>query len=1058
MRLSAGHQIGHYTLNYALGQGGMAEVWAATNSILGIQVALKVMLRGNPVQQARLLREGRAQAALDHPNILPVRDVIDVNGSLGLILPLVQGPSLDRVLRNYRPSVDEAVALFRAIAEGVSHAHQRGLIHRDLKPANVLLEERWGRVIPRVADFGLVKGDADYTHTQTGVFMGTLQYVAPEQLTDAANVDHRADLFSLGVILVELLRGRRPFRARSPRDLLLNYENGPDLSGILEGFTPLCQALLSFEPSDRPADGVAVLAMLDGIHPLGHRSVLAADSIIAQAIRLATPQPPRSADLNGSVSAASGTYLSSGFHIKKAPPASPPHNNLPVEISTFIGRDVELAQLAEAVEDSRLVTVLGTGGMGKTALILHFAHQHLMAYPGGVFFCDLSEAHTIEGIVFVVSQALGASLGKGDPLQQLDQAVASRGRCLIILDNFEQLVAYAGETVERWLKRASDARFVVTSRALLEVEGELVYRLLPLALDAAIALFEDRARRKKRSFAVTDANREAVTQLVQQLDGLPLAIELACARIGMMKPSMMLKRMRNRFKLLATGKRNTAHRQATLRATIDWSWALLADWEKAAFAQSSVFEGGFTLEAAEVVIDLEFFEGGRLSDAPWPMDAVQSLVDKSLLRPLGENRVGEMRFGMLMSLQEYAREQLRPDDAKAARARHLAFYAQHGDVAEMDALLGAEGVSRWWALRLEADNLLAANRFAVSTDDVDGAARTALGLFIVAIRQQPTVALPALNAVTAMANSRERTPLYPYVLNSLGNLHNEQSRMADAERYFQEALDLFRARGERRSEGTALGNLANLSAAQGRMVQAERRYAQALEIHREVGDRRSEGRVLGNLGNLLRQRGQADLAEEHLKAALTIHRATGDRQNEGYVRGNLGNLCGSQGRMGEAEAHFQAALAITREVGEHRGEGFILGNLGNLYLQQGRLEDAQDHFVRALARTREVGARSFAGYVLGNLGETLARQGDMIGARERFEEGEQLLRKTRHALSLVSLLCQRATVEIRAGDTNRAREALDAARQRAMGLNAGPGSVLGQRIAAVQAILDEATA
>ncbi|MEL6349721.1 MAG: serine/threonine-protein kinase [Myxococcota bacterium] len=161
MRLSAGQQIGHYTLDYRLGAGGMAEVWAATNGILGVKVALKVLFGGNPILQQRLLREGRAQAALDHQNILPVRDVIDVGGSLGLILPLIQGPSLDKLLQKYRPTLDEAVALFRAIVEGVGHAHERGLIHRDLKPGNVLFEERRGRIVTRVADFGLVKGDAE---------------------------------------------------------------------------------------------------------------------------------------------------------------------------------------------------------------------------------------------------------------------------------------------------------------------------------------------------------------------------------------------------------------------------------------------------------------------------------------------------------------------------------------------------------------------------------------------------------------------------------------------------------------------------------------------------------------------------------------------------------------------------------------------------------------------------------------------------------------------------------------------------------------------------------
>ncbi|MEL6348324.1 MAG: serine/threonine-protein kinase, partial [Myxococcota bacterium] len=290
MQLSAGQQIRHYTLNYRLGQGGMAEVWAATNSILGVQVALKVLFGGNPILQQRLIREGRAQAALDHENILPVRDVIDVGGSLGLILPLIQGPSLDKLLQHYRPSTDETVALFRAIVEGVGHAHQHGLIHRDLKPGNILLEERWGRVVPRVADFGLVKGSGPSFSenegvTRTNSMMGTLHYAAPEQLLDASTVDHRADLFSLGVILVEMLTGRRPFQASSLRELLAAYKTGPDLSGVPEAFQELCLSLLADDANHRLSDSAILTKQLGIVHRLPPRQVLGLVSGVAKAMR-----------------------------------------------------------------------------------------------------------------------------------------------------------------------------------------------------------------------------------------------------------------------------------------------------------------------------------------------------------------------------------------------------------------------------------------------------------------------------------------------------------------------------------------------------------------------------------------------------------------------------------------------------------------------------------------------------------------------------------------------------------------------------------------------------
>ncbi|MEL6349805.1 MAG: protein kinase, partial [Myxococcota bacterium] len=619
MRLYAGQQLGQYVLDYSLGAGGMAAVWAATHRILGVQVAVKVLFSGNPVLQDRLLREGRAQAAMVHPNILPVRDVIDVAGHLGLVLPLVRGPSLDKLLQAYRPTLAEAVGVFREIVEGVRYAHERGLIHRDLKPGNVLLEEQRSQIVPLVADFGLVKGTAEPGMTQTHAVMGTLRYAAPEQLLDASSVDLRADLFSLGVLFVELLTGTPPFQGSSLQALLDAYQQAPELRGVPAPFAPLCRHLLAHAADQRPSDCGEVLERLNAVHPQPAVAVLGLASGLARAMRARPVADAVVPDTNASQTRdLSGTFSESLFEAFGTAETAPPKNNLPAALDTFIGRETELAQLTEQLANSRLITVTGAGGIGKTRFVLQFSHQNRSSFPGGVFFCDLSEARDLEGIVFVVSQAMDIPLGRGDHLKQLGHAIAAHGRCLLVLDNFEQIAAFAPGTVERWLKEAPEARFVVTSRVLLEVSGEQTCRLQPLTEDAAVWMFVHRAQNKKRTFRLTDGNRDAVLQLVRQLDCLPLAIELACARIGIMTPEVMVKRMSRRFQLLASGKRNTAHRQATLRAAIDWSWALLEDWEKDAFAQCSVFEGGFTLEAAEAIIALD-------DDAPWPMDAIQSL-------------------------------------------------------------------------------------------------------------------------------------------------------------------------------------------------------------------------------------------------------------------------------------------------------------------------------------------------------------------------------------------------------------------------------------------------
>ena len=279
--------------------------------------------------------------------------------------------------------------------------------------------------------------------------------------------------------------------------------------------------------------------------------------------------------------------------------------NLPSERDAFVGRIAELQALAQELDaGARLVTVVGPAGTGKTRLACRYGRAWLGDWPGGVYFCDLSEARSVDGVFFAVAMALEVPLGKGDPGVQIGHVIASRGRCLVILDNFEQITEHAQATVGHWLDRAANAAFVVTSRERLHLAGEAIFPIepLPLASDA-LELFAARARAQRPDFVLNDANRAAVAEVVRLLDGLPLAIELAAARVRIFSPAQLVERMRDRFRLLA-GARGAAARQATLKAAIDWSWDLLAPWEQAALGQCSVFEGGFTLEAAEAVLDL----------------------------------------------------------------------------------------------------------------------------------------------------------------------------------------------------------------------------------------------------------------------------------------------------------------------------------------------------------------------------------------------------------------------------------------------------------------------
>jgi predicted ATPase/class 3 adenylate cyclase/Tfp pilus assembly protein PilF len=742
-------------------------------------------------------------------------------------------------------------------------------------------------------------------------------------------------------------------------------------------------------------------------------------------------------------------------------------HNLPAERDAFVGRTQELRTLAARLDaGTRLLTVFGPAGTGKTRFVRRYGWGWLGDWPGGVYFCDLSEARSLDGIYFAVASALDVALGKEDPGVQLGHAIAGRGRCLVILDNFEQVVAHAAPTLGRWLDRAADAAFVVTTRERLHLPGEEIFPIEPLPLEKeAIDLFAARAQAQRPEFVLGDANRAAVAEVVRLLDGLPLAIELAAARVRILSPAQLVERMRDRFRLLA-GARSAAARQATLRAAIDWSWDLLTPWERAALAQCSVFEGGFTLEAAEAVLEL----------SPWPdaspvLDAVQALVDKSLLRtwiPAEQGRydLEEPYFGMYLSIREYAADKLKasgPGAERVAEERHGMYFGSFGTEEALEALFRHGGVRRRRALALELDNLVAACRRAVgrghgepavaayraawevlelqgpfALGSVLGAEVLAIDGIAASLRAAALVTRALASwragqteeagtwleqALTLARETRDRRR-EGSVLFNLGNLHLDQGRMEEARGHLESALAINREVGDRRAEGMALGNLGSLHSDEGRKEEARLHYEAALAIHREVGDHRSEGNALGNLGNVHFEQGRMDETRAHYDQALVIHREVGNRRDESLVLGNLGVLHFEQGRMEEARVYYQQALAIIREVGNRRFEGFVLGNLGNLRQEQGLIEEARAHYEAALGIAREVGHRRSEGFVLGSLGNLHRDQGRMEEARAYYDQALVTHRAIGNRYSEGSVLGSLGDLLARQGQVGEAKEAL----------------------------------
>ena len=762
------------------------------------------------------------------------------------------------------------------------------------------------------------------------------------------------------------------------------------------------------------------------------------------------------------------------------PLASLTEHSLPAERDVFVGRRESLADLLQRLyAGARLISVLGIGGIGKTRLVTRFGWSALGNFPGGVWFCDLSQSRTLDGLVHAVALGLNVPLGKDNPVTQIGHAIAGRGRCLVILDNFEQVALTAEETLGRWLNRASDARFLVTTREVLGLTGEEVLALAPLAASDATTLFMRRAEAAKPGFAPSVKDQSAIAPLMKLLEGLPLAIELAAARVRVMTPRTLLLRMTERFKLLSsTGGRGD--RQATLRAVFDWSWDLLSLPEKAALAQLSVFEGGFTLESVEAILDLSAHES-----PPCPMDALQSLVQKSLVR-----QVTDDRFDLLVSVQEYAAEHLRtvaryegsgPAALLAAEVRHGAHFGHLGEkatsahagadidnfvvacrraAARGDADMAAHALEGAWAgLRLRGP-------FRVGVE-LAGMVRATAGLGAAAGAKVDWVAGDALEASGKGADARVQYEASLTrarevgdkrcecrVLIDLGFLEGERGESPESARASLEAaLVIAREMKDRTLECDAHNCLGTRDIVLGRMGEAREHFETALALAREAGDRRQQGALLGNLGNVYLIEGNTNESRAHYEAALALANEVGNRRLEGNALCGLGMLYEIQGRFAEALDRLEAALAVARDTGDARLECVVLISLGTVCDRLARFDESRDRFEAALVIARELADRRSEGQILGHLGLQHAHRTNFDVARRFLDAGRALLRAVSDPENLGILLCSRAETEHLAGAPAAARAALAAADVIAAEVGAGPDSPLGLALARVRNLL-----
>jgi predicted ATPase len=621
--------------------------------------------------------------------------------------------------------------------------------------------------------------------------------------------------------------------------------------------------------------------------------------------------------------------------------------NIPVQRTAFVGREKEIAAAKELLvsKDVRLLTITGPGGIGKTRLGVEIATGLLDNFPGGIHFVPLSPLRAPVLIASVIVQTLGIrEAGGQSPLELLKKYFqdSSRAPVLFLLDNFEHLIE-AAPVVADLLAIAPNLKILVTSRAALHVYGEHEFPVPTLgvpdsqakpSLEAlsqfpAVALFVQRAVAAKPDFELNQQNASAVIEICTRLDGLPLAIELAAARIKVLSPSAMRTRLASRLQLLTGGARDLPQRQQTLRAAFDWSHELLTAAEQKLFRRLSVFVGGCTLEGVEAVCDTK---GDLELDL---LDGMSSMVDKSLLQQL-EQANGESRFAMLETIREYAREKLEASGEEAATKRSHAAYclvlAEEAAAPES----GAENAEGRERIVLEHDNFRAGLDWLTETGDADWGLRLGTALFrFWESREYLAEGRDRLGKVLRMPAAAAPTKARARALFSAGVLATEQGDFAAADALILESLEIGRKLGDTQGVAVTVNARAVIARDQGNVALAHSLFQESLTLWRELGDLKAIARALSNLASVLKMQGEYDLARSLCAECRAIFEGLGDRTGAAWSLANEGDVARDQGDSAAARALFEQALGIFREPDDRWGIAGTLADLGTLAREEG---------------------------------------------------------------------------------------------------------------------------
>ncbi|QYB07111.1 protein kinase [Rhodococcus sp. USK10] len=950
-----------------VGSGGFGVVYRCAQPSLDRTVAVKVLTTDlSNENRARFFREQRAMGRLTgHPNIVSILHV----GTLGsgrpyLVMPYYSQDSLEaRIRKTGTLGQAEAMRLGVKIAGALEAAHRVGILHRDVKPGNILFTD-YGE--PVLTDFGIAHVTGAF-QTATGTVTGSPAYTAPEVLR-GESPSAASDIYGLGATLFCAITGHAAFERRSGENVVAQFlrittQTAPDLrdKGVLDDVGEVIERAMSANPINRPGTAAEFGERMRQIQV---RNGFSVDD-------MALPSEPGG--------------------VRQIPPLmTVPRTStrdLPLEMTSFVGRRRELAEAKRRLSAAHLVTLTGIGGVGKTRLGLRVAAEVRGRYSDGICLVELSELRDELLLVNVVAAALGIRDQSARPLAEVVVQHLATRKILLVLDNCEQVVDAAARLVEMLVRTCPKLTILATSREPLGIGGEVVLRVPPLptpdpARDMslrgmprydAVNLFVERAAAAVPGFQLTVENQDTVARICQQLEGLPLPIELAAARLRAMSPKQILERLTDRFKLLTLGSRGAPTRQQTLRLSVDWSYDLCTPSEQQLWARLSVFAGNFELDAAAEIC-------GRGLAPEDLLDSLTSLVDKSIV--VREECDTTVYFRLLDTLREYGR-------TKSEEAgEHVILRRCHRDwYQRLIVQAEAEWISSHqlaWIIRLEREqsNLREAMDFSLSEE----------------------------GETAAEAGLRIAAALLPFWLSR--GLFNEGRGWLDRALARQpQALTMERAK--------ALYAGSVLAEVQGELTTADVLVEAGQVLAKQSGDSIIHARIAHAEGLLALYRGDLPRACSRLESALDVFREDHDLSMRIWILMMLGLAYQLNADASRAIACHDEVLAITEARGELVYRSYSLWAKGVATLQQGDLNGAVVALERCLGLTKRVDEPLTAAVCLEALAWIAGKQhlpdraATLLGAAEgqaqsvgttaiRFHnllaDHEQCIRTTRHAL------------------------------------------------------------